>query len=328
MSFVGVATVAMATPVPQFRVADIVKDSDVIAIGVVVSVANLGPTSIVTPNGAISGRQMVATLVTDQMIKGPGKSSLQFEFAVPDAAIGYGGVEAGDVRMFFLKGRGEPYQLVSPHYPSLVAVRGIRLTARGELERVVEALGAVVTSSAEPEAARQSAIYALWGTKIRFGTDALASALADATPATRLTAAAALLAGGDMRALQVAEDALTAPNPNATSEVLHNLAVAISEGIRDPGAVPALARLLLSPNVGARRSAAVALRAIGSSTAVEALVKALDDVDSEVQYTAVTALAEITGQRESAPSLPAFLNNQQHYVEHWKAWKRNARRFP
>ncbi len=264
---------------------------------------------------------MVATLATDQVIKGPGKSSLQFQFIVPDAQVGYGGIAVGDYRIFFLKGSGEPYQPVSPYYPSLVAVRGARLTAEGALPRVFEALGAVVNSSSEPESVRQAAIYALWGARGRFATDALAIALDQDEPAIRLTAAAALLAGGDTRALPVAEAALNAPNSNATPEALHNLAVAISEGIRDPGAIPALARLLGSPNLDARRAVALALRSIGSAAVVEPLVKALDDVDGDVKYTAVAALAEITGQPQWGPSLPEFLSNRQRYLDYWKAWK-------
>lgn len=212
--------------------------------------------------------------------------------------------------------------LASPYYPSLAAVRGVAPTATTDLDKVFECLGEVANAPTEPEAIRQSAVFAMWGAHSRFAVDGLVTALNDSTLAIRVGAAASLLASGDIRALPLAEAALAAPNPDLPPEALRNLAVAIEQGLRDSQAISSLERLLSSPNVGVRRSAARTLREIRSASVVNALVRALDDGDSEVRYAAVAGLAEITAQPRWGPSLPEFMQNQQPYVEFWKRWKK------
>lgn len=311
-----------APPVPQLRVAELVEASDIIAVGTILTIADVGPSSVTTAGGVVSARQILATLATDRVLKGRAATSLEFQLVLPDAGIGYGGVAAGDYRMFLLKGSGEPYQLVSPYYPSLAAVRGPSPVAGTALDRVFESLSEVANATNEPETNRQSAIFALWGATSRFATDGLMVALDDHAPAIRAGAAASLLASGDMRALPVAESALSVANPNVPSEVLHNLTVAIEQGLRRPQAIGALGRLMVSPNIHARRSAARALREVRSPLAVDALVRALDDVDGEVRYAAVVGLAEITAQPRWGPSLPEFHQNQQRYIDFWKNWRK------
>jgi hypothetical protein len=319
-ALVSVASITSASPVPQLRVAELVQNADVIVVGSVQAIGDLGPGSAVTPSGPLIGRRLVATLVIDRVLKGQNRSSLEFIFVRSDTSGAYGGIAAGDYRVFFLKGSGDPYELVSPYYPSLVAIRGSTTTAETALDRVCEVLAEVLNSPSESLGSRQSAISALWGVKSRFAADGLASALGDDTPAIRFGAASSLLASGDLRALSVADPALMSSGPTVPSDLLHNLIVAI-DGLKDLDAIPELDRLLTSPNVETRRRAVRALRFSAATPALDSLAKALDDADNEVRYEAVAGLAGIAGQPQWGPSIPEFNNNPTRYIEHWKAWR-------
>ena len=131
-ALIGVSSAA--APVPLLRVEELVKASDVIAIGTVLAIADLGPISVSVPGSVVPGRQMLATLTTDRVLKGRAGSSLEFKIDVPDSTIGYGSVAVADYRVFFLKGTSEPYVLSNPYNPSLAAVRGPSPKARADLD--------------------------------------------------------------------------------------------------------------------------------------------------------------------------------------------------
>jgi hypothetical protein len=57
--------------------------------------------------------------------------------------------------------------------------------------------------------------------------------------------------------------------------------------------------------------------------ALKALATALDDDDVEVRYTAVMGLAETTGQKGWGPSMPAFVEDEQRYLQYWRDWIKN-----
>jgi HEAT repeat protein len=127
-----------------------------------------------------------------------------------------------------------------------------------------------------------------------------------------------LLRHNDTSALDEAVDTLLNPPPDVPKNLVDGLGYSIRAGIKDPQAVPALMRLLGSPEAEKRRIATIALGQTHSRAAAASLTKALNDPDQEVRYNAVTGLAQVTGETDGMPSLEFFKQNEQHYLAHWR----------
>jgi hypothetical protein len=71
-----------------------------------------------------------------------------------------------------------------------------------------------------------------------------------------------------------------------------------------------------------RSGAMDGVRRIRDPKSVSFLIAKLDDTDSDVRYTALITLAEITGKSEGdfAPSMYLFERNPQYYLGLWKHW--------
>lgn len=91
-------------------------------------------------------------------------------------------------------------------------------------------------------------------------------------------------------------------------------------GIKDPAAIPALARMLTVDDSEIRQGAVRGLRNTESEAALEPLSKALDDSNFWVRWEAVMALATITRQKEWYPVYDQFKGNEPLYLDYWKAW--------
>jgi HEAT repeat protein len=139
----------------------------------------------------------------------------------------------------------------------------------------------------------------------------------------RLAVAGALLARNDILALPEVESALLHPAPTAPPYLLHNLNYAISEGVKDQAAIPALARLLRASQPETRRAAASALMHTGTAACIPALLSGLSDPDMHVRYYGAVGLAEITGQLEWRPNMDDFMSHEQRYLSHWREWARS-----
>jgi HEAT repeat protein len=83
--------------------------------------------------------------------------------------------------------------------------------------------------------------------------------------------------------------------------------------------IAVLGNLLNFKQVQFRRLASSALRASSNEAAIPLLITALGDVDSEVRYNAVMGLAEMFDDSKHAPSYKYFLENQDYYIDYWKA---------
>lgn len=319
----GLPLMLAAAPVPVLRVVDLERDADTIVIGYVDHVDDLGPAALTTDNGAAQGRLMEATIFVNRTIKGEDATALTVTFFATDQFIGYERITAsGDYRMFFLKGSAQPLRFTSPYYASVISAENINLTAQAPLDRVFEALGSVANASSAAVPVRMEALYGLHGSPNAFALRALDRALSDSDGSIRLTAAAGLLASGDVRALPMAVSALNGNDAGASEQALANLAAAISHGVKDRRAVPALGKLLTSGNIEGRRAAAQALRDMRAPAAFDALVASLSDTDRNVRFTAVAALAEMTGETSWLPSMDRFWGNEGPFIEHWRSHPR------
>jgi HEAT repeat protein len=132
--------------------------------------------------------------------------------------------------------------------------------------------------------------------------------LSDDEPDTRYTAACALGALGDPRAVDALLKALEDNDP----ELRHWAAEALGE-IGDPRAVDALVQALEDDYLYVAQPAAEALGEIGDPRAVDALLKALEDNDPEMRESAAKALGKIRDPRAVQPLLEA-LHDEVAYV--------------
>jgi len=95
--------------------------------------------------------------------------------------------------------------------------------------------------------------------------------------------------------------------------------------IRDQRALPGLKSLSSSRFPTIRLGSVVALRGMKAPQAASTLAKRLDDSDSDIQFQAVLALAEIYGKTgEFHPTTPLFNSNPQHYTDLWKDWLQDS----
>jgi HEAT repeat protein len=91
-------------------------------------------------------------------------------------------------------------------------------------------------------------------------------------------------------------------------------------GIKDPAAIPALARMLMVNDSEIRQGTVEALRNTDSEAALMPLSQALYDSNIWVRWNAVMGLAAITHQKEWYPCWDQFKDNEQFYLDHWKVW--------
>lgn len=91
-------------------------------------------------------------------------------------------------------------------------------------------------------------------------------------------------------------------------------------GLKDPRAVPTLAKLVKANNPDINRFAAAALRQTGSSAALEPLSHLLGDPDLQTRYYAVIGFGEITHQDDWAPAFDEFQLHEEHYLSYWRVW--------
>jgi len=222
--------------------------------------------------------------------------------------------------MLFLKKSGHGYALVSPYYPSLPALRGVKAGAGDVLSKIVFHLGAVVESESTRQGQRHDALFALGTIRNSESTALLRRALEEKDDDLRLNAAAFLLERNDISGLEIAERALMNQGVGP-STLNHNLDFSIGQGVKNEKAVPILSRLAGSQDAQTRRAAASALRHTGSRSALKPLAAMLDDSDFEVRYEAVLGLAQITGNPNWVPNMDRFRSEEGKYIKHWHDWK-------
>lgn len=319
------AGAAGATPTPALNLPELTSTADLIAAGQVVAVSEEGRASINTQGRPVPARRMVATLRAFRVLKGPaGANTVSFVFLVPDVPLGYAGVGAPQFGLFFLRGGPQGYEVLNPYHPFVVASPDAPVAAEGsDLERVLAEVAHVLNSPQASPDERVRAVSILEGVESPAAEAALKRAAQSLDGPLQLHIAAALLRRNDITTLGLAEKALTEPPQNVEAGLRSKLAYAIRDGVTDPRAVPALARLLGSNEVIVRRSAAAALRHVGDETVIEPLSKALQDGDREVRYQAVLGLAAVTGQSEWGPSLDLFGKDEQRYLAYWREWAKS-----
>ncbi len=300
------------------------NDADAIVIGRVRSVEARGRANREVAGRTIEVQPKIANLAINRVIKGDIPTpELKFEFPILEHSLVYGDIELSRLAMYFLrKNEDGSYAVLNPNYPFLGVASDSILPEADALDRVVAVIGSPLKEPKSSLAERRLAVHLLRSGETESATAILRLAAKDSDPVVRLQALSALTARNDISMLKTVEDTLLHPKPGIEDYLLRNLSAAL-EGIKEPQAVSALNRLLRSSNVNVRLGAARALRRLHVSDAIDGLVLALEDSNREIRYEGVIGLAEQTGQLDWAPAIDTFWNDEQYYLQHWKAWAKS-----
>lgn len=307
---------AAARPVGAVDLARIVADATLVFVARVTAVELEG-------RDGDTGRY-VARLEVLRTLKGePGSDATEFRYSLDDGVDGYEGLSRNTVRLVFLaSGVDGRLTFVDRDHPSLPALAVRPAAAGASLEFAVAELAAFVLSPRENDAYGdgRDAVEALASLDAAATLDALLACAKDVDNPNRFDALCALLSKNDLEALALAEPLLAGPIPPASE--LEYVGQGLT-GIDDVRAVPALTRLLTSPNVAVRRGAAYALRSTGSAAAEPGLGKALYDADREVRYHGLMGLAMLADREETyamAPSVQLYERDEATYLRFWRGW--------
>ena len=316
-----VPTTARAIPIPALDLKQLTSSADVIAVGQVTSVSDVGPATIKLGDRTFSARQMVVGLQVVRLLKGTASSNLTFRFTVPDTLLGYGSVGPTQFGMFFLRQpSSQVFEVANPYYPFLVASPDAPATKGEALDQVIAELVFVAASPVADVNDRVRVISILEKIDTPVVKKTLIRVATEQTGAASVHAVAALLRQNETSVMGLAERNLIGPQQHTDPNIRRTLAFAIRDGVMNAEAVPALTRLLKADDVETRRSAAAALRHVGTEDVIEPLGLGLQDADHEVRYQAVLGLAAVTGQPEWAPSVDLFASNERRFVTYWKDW--------
>jgi len=313
-------TFAHATVVPAFSLNQLVNDSDVIVVGEISDMHEIGNTTVLVSGALVRARKMAGVVDVQEVLKGAVRTSrLDIQFAITEKWVGYPSIPSG-TRILFLNLAGETSVPANLYYPSLPAVAGTKSTGGTVLDRVVSELVAVLGSASAPVDQKSETIARLEGIATPSVLSALKNAATQNNDTVRLNAVTALLERDEISVLPIAERALLNPDRQLPDYLRHNLSYGIFTGVKSERAIPALSRLLASPETEVRRAAIMALRRSGSHQALNPLTKGLYDSDLQVRYLSVLGLAEITGETNWETSQEEFSADELRYLRYWRQW--------
>ncbi len=313
---------AVAIPVPGPDVNALVDVAQIIAVGRIVSVDMLEDVEIETLNGKRPATAGVAGFIAVQTLKGQldgGRVSVRF--AVPKEQLGYSPVTASsDSVVVFLNAESKSFQFASPYYP-YIAAEAVPAESLGgsSVDKVAAAIGAVLDESTADARRKREAVQMLIWTKSDEAVRVLRRAVVGTDTEMQLQAAGALTMKGDLGGMPLVEQVLLNPDRWPVS-LLEGFRSQIEFGIKSEAAIPSLTRLLGSTDEGTRSAAAYALRRTNSPLALRPLASVLDDSNEDVQYYAVSGLAEISGELTGTPGKDEFRRNPAPHLRKWREW--------
>jgi HEAT repeat protein len=314
----AIATSVRAELVPPIDIKDLVSNADMIVIGTIATFEDLGS----APNGNRSGdspaRLVTGEIIVRQVLKGRTDSDrIKFLSPVRGRSIDAGWFAANTEAVLFLKRNGQETKFASPIYPMVRTSSSVRVEKTDPLEAVVEAISSVLVTPGISSPIKLQAIYQLRGLPMPSAVAGLRAALKESDRTVRIAAIGALLSDGDLDVLPLAEKVLMGPDGGTTGEIA-NIRGSLRT-VRNPAAIPTLARLIRAEDVETRRAVAEVLGKTRSKEALQPLRRALDDADFEVRLNAVRALSQILDSNPLSISEQGFRNAESRLLDQWKA---------
>ena len=315
-----VCTVSSSTPIPVLDVTRLVAEADLIGVGEVLNITEIGEREITINGTAVTSTLFEGNFRLDQVLKGSAdRKVLDFEFEMPSVPTGHRGAPSA-YRMLFLSIRDGKYTFTSPYYPSLIAVPGLDTSDARPEDGVSQQLTAVITSPLVPEVGKLEAVQALATVRTTGATATLKQVALGEALELKVIATAALLRRNESSAVGIAESVLLPDYTPVPVQLQAELQYAIQNSFSNPEGIPSLSRLLRAKQPATRRAATMALRNTASVRAVDGLTRSLWDTDFETRYYAVVGLAEITQDLEWRPLFEQFRSDEARYLAHWRWW--------
>jgi len=316
--FFSLPFVTSAESVEVLDVNRLVADADVIILGTIRDVTDLGPVALEGRYPPGGGRLITGEISVRQVLKGTVRETFNFWSPVWEHVIPMGSLSRNtDVVMFIKRNSNGNNQFVSAYYPALRTLPGVQAQGSSTLDRVASAVAAVLHDAAAPSQNKLTAIWDLRDVSTPHAIEGLHASLRDRDRTVQLEAAAGLLKINDIEGLPLAEDALLRKS-SADSMSFNNVKWALRE-VKDPRAIPALARIMKRGDAETRREATEALGKTKSRNALQPLGEALNDEDHEVRLNAVRSLANVTGNTQFLLSDEAFVEREARIIAEWKA---------
>ena len=308
---------------PALNLDYLVETSELIVLGELVTIEETSSTGTVEVGGKHTEVRIDrGTLRIDEMLKGIHDEALVFDLVRPMRDTAWELPDPQTYGLFFFRvGEDKRITFTNPYYPKISVPRGLYSRGDTTLDRVVSILGDMLV---RPER-RGDALQYLQFSESKAAISVLRAALDTVSdPHLSIRIANALILQGDSYCLSFIKHVFL-PGPAIPVDSFQELTLsnAMAYYLKDPDAIPELEDLLGAPSAYIRRGAAGALRGTQSPQALGALVKALDDVDSEVRYWGVVGLAEISGQKDWRPNETLFKSDESRFLSHWKEWARN-----
>jgi HEAT repeats len=312
---------SVAVPIPALDLPALTKESSLIVVGRIVSVRDAGEGVLSLQGRSIPVLKKIGKIQVSRILKGQHSDPMiTIEFV--QTIIWYGIKDVGMERvgMFFLKSNASNgFIFTNYYYPFVVAAMVAPRAGGNDYDRVFAEVVNVLDLPQTTWVAKYAAIDVLDVLDTPAALASLRLAAKSGDMRVKLRTVAVLLRKNDISELEFAEKMLSRRPSGIAPELIDNLALAL-HGVKDPKAIPTLARLLGSRDVEVRRRSALALRRTGSDAAISPLKKALYDNDRDVRYHAVMCFAEITKQYSWAPAKGIYDSNEQRYLTHWRNW--------
>ncbi|MGO8733514.1 MAG: HEAT repeat domain-containing protein [Terriglobia bacterium] len=306
-------------------VSALIRDSNLIVVGEVTDVWEDGQEDYHFNGVSESGRLMRACLRIYRVLKGDAVGQLSFAFLRSNLGdSGLVSVDKGEFGMFFFRDSDDGLIFTSHFYPKIIAGQEECVTTGKPIDRVAGELACVIQSSTSAVFERLTSLRALATVLAPSATEVLQRAARELPSPLNLLAAIELAQRNDISAMPLVEEGARTSPKLKVSDKEHTIFEyhwgGALKGIKDPAAIPALARLLTVADSEIRQGAVEGLRNTGSEAAIEPLSQALYDSNIWVRWESVMGLAEITHQKEWYPFWDDFKDNEQLYLDYWKAW--------
>jgi hypothetical protein len=314
-----------ATPLPPLDFKQLIDSSDVICIGAVESVRDLGKVTRQNGNQTIEFERKGAIVKCQRVLKGQITTSelLTVEFLdSKQFLLGSAVLSAGETAMLFLAKAETNYQMASPYYGKQVAVASPvnedqSIPVINKIER--EFLNVVSKGSDAEASTALDRLFKLDSRALVAESNRVMEAVSkrpEREEAVAVTVLALRIKDGDFEALlQVPKLSSNVTDRDSYLPWQDNLLTAIDQ-IHDEKAVPVLNKLLVSKSPAVRREASRALATLANRSSVPYLVKGLQDSDVDTSYNSLIALSRITGK--PGPGREEFERNREKYVLEWK----------
>jgi hypothetical protein len=319
--------------VPLSSTRNLVDTADLVIVGSVERVRQIGSGSIELSGRDYERLDFQAEISVDETIKGePAERRFILNYSTPSADgvgnVAHGGLNQYTYRVVFLKRAAQGYTFVSPYTPSLPATAKscgpnwqVQL-GEDAYHKALQRILNVLCTTSSPEEKNMALSILNWdqdSSAASFLKAALNLPGIQSDGVARISILADLVKWKDLGVLPLAEEELFTPSRHTPGYLKSSLDAQVS--------VPLLARGLKLPEPEARVTAARFLEYTNSQSALDVLLTDLDDPEREVQFAVMQSLGNLTNQHQWRPRT---IDSDSHWnacIEHWREFEaqRNTR---